>query len=164
MTTSLLCFAPPKSCFLGRRCEFTKCKFLVLTLILLTWRIWWAPNNASKWQMEFNLAFKGIICCHVIWKGCPVIETFRREFCGILVARAVGAPYFLCQIAGQRRWTLKERVNLSIQRLFAADMTDGMNRLLLTQDRYPDLTSGTWGCFNLLAPELFFLNFSTSYI
>jgi hypothetical protein len=31
-----------------------------LTLILLTWRIWWAPNNASKWQMEFNLAFKGL--------------------------------------------------------------------------------------------------------
>jgi hypothetical protein len=28
-----------------------------LTLILLTWRIWRAPNNASKWQMGFNLAF-----------------------------------------------------------------------------------------------------------
>ena len=27
------------------------------TLILLTWRIWWAPNNASRWQMEFNSAF-----------------------------------------------------------------------------------------------------------
>ena len=32
-----------------------------LTLILLTWRIWWAPNNASKWQMRFNLAFKGLM-------------------------------------------------------------------------------------------------------
>jgi hypothetical protein len=31
-----------------------------LTLILLTWGIWWAPNNASRWQMEFNLAFKGL--------------------------------------------------------------------------------------------------------
>jgi hypothetical protein len=31
-----------------------------LTLILLTWSIWWA-NNASKWQMGFNLAFKGSI-------------------------------------------------------------------------------------------------------
>ena len=29
-----------------------------LTLILLTWRIGWALNNASKWQMGFNLAFK----------------------------------------------------------------------------------------------------------
>jgi len=27
---------------------------IVLTLILLTWRIWRAPNNASKWQMGFN--------------------------------------------------------------------------------------------------------------
>jgi hypothetical protein len=25
-----------------------------LTLIFLTWRIWWTPNNASKWQMGFN--------------------------------------------------------------------------------------------------------------
>jgi hypothetical protein len=30
-------------------------------LILLMWRIWWAPNNASKWQMGFNSAFKGLI-------------------------------------------------------------------------------------------------------
>jgi len=29
-----------------------------LTLILLTWSIWWASNNASKWQMGFKLAFK----------------------------------------------------------------------------------------------------------
>jgi len=28
-----------------------------LTLILLTWRIWWAPNNASKWQRGFNSTF-----------------------------------------------------------------------------------------------------------
>jgi len=36
-----------------------------LTLILLMWRIWWAANNASKWQMGFNSAFKGLIwtCC-----------------------------------------------------------------------------------------------------
>jgi len=30
-----------------------------LALIVLMWRIWWAPNNASKWQMGFNSAFKG---------------------------------------------------------------------------------------------------------
>jgi len=28
-----------------------------LTLILLTWRIWWASNNASRWQMGLNWAF-----------------------------------------------------------------------------------------------------------
>jgi hypothetical protein len=33
---------------------------IILTLILLTWRIWWAPNNASKWQMGFNSAFNGL--------------------------------------------------------------------------------------------------------
>jgi hypothetical protein len=31
------------------------CLLRLLTLILLTWRIWRAPNNASKWQMGFNL-------------------------------------------------------------------------------------------------------------
>jgi hypothetical protein len=31
-----------------------------LTLNLLMWRIWWAPNNASRWKMGFNSAFKGL--------------------------------------------------------------------------------------------------------
>ena len=29
-----------------------------LTLNSLTWKIWRAPNNASRWQMGFNSAFK----------------------------------------------------------------------------------------------------------
>jgi len=33
---------------------------LLLTLILLTRRKWWAPNNARKQQMGFNSAFKGL--------------------------------------------------------------------------------------------------------
>jgi len=39
---------------------FTQIPFVFkwLTLILLMCRIWWAPNNASKWQMGFNSAFK----------------------------------------------------------------------------------------------------------
>jgi hypothetical protein len=32
-----------------------------LTLILLVWKIGWAPNNASKWQMGFNSMFKRLI-------------------------------------------------------------------------------------------------------
>jgi len=35
--------------------------YFELTLILLTWRIWCAPNNASKWQMGFNWVFKGLM-------------------------------------------------------------------------------------------------------
>jgi len=49
------------------RC-FTNCFTLLnhvrpwieLTLILLTWKIWWASNNASKWHMGFNSVFKGL--------------------------------------------------------------------------------------------------------
>ena len=33
----------------------------VLTLNPLTWKIWWAPNNASRWQMGFNSAFKRLM-------------------------------------------------------------------------------------------------------
>ena len=31
-----------------------------LTFILLTWRKWLAPNNASREQMGFNSGFKGL--------------------------------------------------------------------------------------------------------
>jgi uncharacterized membrane protein len=37
---------------------------IALTLILLMWRIWLAANNASKWQMGFNSAFKLLILKH----------------------------------------------------------------------------------------------------
>ena len=42
-----------------------------LTLSLLTWRIWWAPNNASRWQMGFNSAFNPLKAklnpiCHLL--------------------------------------------------------------------------------------------------
>ena len=55
-----------------------------LTLILLTWRIWWAPNNASRWQMGFNSAFKGLMCyhallvklCSAMWPIAPLL-TYR---------------------------------------------------------------------------------------
>jgi len=34
--------------------------YFVLTLILLMWRLWWAPNNASRWRMGFKSEFKGL--------------------------------------------------------------------------------------------------------
>ena len=40
--------------------NFPKERSSHLILILITWRIWWAPNNASRWQMGFNSAFKGL--------------------------------------------------------------------------------------------------------
>jgi len=43
-----------------------------LTLIRLTWRIWWAPNTASKWQMGFNSAFKGLTSWEPVGHSRPV--------------------------------------------------------------------------------------------
>ena len=42
--------------------------FRSLTFTLLTWRIWWAPNNTSSWQSGFNLVFKGLNFCYFYLK------------------------------------------------------------------------------------------------
>jgi len=42
------------------RCRWRMFLSRPLTLILLVWRIWWGPNNGSKWQTGFNSAFKGL--------------------------------------------------------------------------------------------------------
>ena len=40
---------------------FLQITIITLTLILLTWTIWRAPTNASKWRMGFNSTFKGLM-------------------------------------------------------------------------------------------------------
>jgi len=70
--------------------------FNSLTLTLLTWRIWWAPNNASKWQMGFNLAFEGLsgigtrtldmgelleFCCHFCTLGGLLSLARHWQYC-----------------------------------------------------------------------------------
>jgi hypothetical protein len=49
-----------------------------LTLILLTWRIWWAPNNASSWQMGFNSVFKGLSVFHY-FKCHTKVTTYKEN-------------------------------------------------------------------------------------
>jgi hypothetical protein len=58
--------------------NFSSWRSETLILILLTWRIWWAPNNASKWQMGFSSAFRGLKSIikfgfqhsHIFWLVC----------------------------------------------------------------------------------------------
>ena len=75
-------------CFLGNRSspviygsgglKMTTQFQLVLRIILnpLTWKIWWAPNNASRWQMGFNLTFKGLIMVGYVYSF-PIIPSWR---------------------------------------------------------------------------------------
>ena len=46
-----------------------------LTLILLTWTIWRAPSNDSKWRMGFNSAFKGL----KIWEFYLILNYRGKE-------------------------------------------------------------------------------------
>jgi len=53
----------------GSDSKFTG-RIISLALIPLTWRIWRVPNSASKWQMRFNSAFKGLKrYMHWFWYG-----------------------------------------------------------------------------------------------
>jgi hypothetical protein len=53
------------SCFMPSPCH--PFLFIALTLILLKWKIWWASNNASRWQMGFNSEFKCSV--HWVWRS-----------------------------------------------------------------------------------------------
>ena len=45
----------------SKNSNLTNTRFLrPLTLTPLTWKIWWAPNNTSKWQIRFNSEFRGL--------------------------------------------------------------------------------------------------------
>ena len=46
-----------------------------LTVILLTWRIWTAPNKASRWHIGFNWAFEDLI----LHKVCSTITFFNKN-------------------------------------------------------------------------------------
>ena len=66
-----------------------------LTLILLTWRIWWAPNNASRWQMGFNLAFKGLSRIGTMYWRKKSTDVFRMR-CGLCckIVASSNCPYY----------------------------------------------------------------------
>jgi len=85
-----------------------------LTLILLTWRKWCAPNNASKQQMGFNSAFKGLTNRLVL----NDISDFRRKVDGIYVLLGYCAAY-----GGNSLPTFRD--NLSVPSLRARNLKMG---------------------------------------
>jgi hypothetical protein len=55
-----------------------------LTLILLTWRKWWS-NNASKYQIGFNSAFKGLNTtydCNTFRRNQYCVHFLKPQSCG----------------------------------------------------------------------------------
>ena len=60
--------------------HFQRGQWTILTFILLTWRIWWAPNNVSKWQMGFNSAFKGLrLLSYQTWRHIAIDSFTSRS-------------------------------------------------------------------------------------
>ena len=87
----------------------TRCN-MELTITLLTWRIWRAPNNASRWEVGFNLAFK------VLNSGLPYksriqegIFFFSRKL-DLNLSKKKLVKYFTWNVAlyGAENWTLWE--------------------------------------------------------
>ena len=67
------------------------CLNVMLTLILLTWNIGWAPHNASKWQVGFNSAFKGLTYTYIDGLVRNTDEVLlEQNFCTLFM----GAPGF----------------------------------------------------------------------
>jgi hypothetical protein len=62
-----------------------------LTLNPLTWKIRWAPNNARRWQMGFNLAFKGLNSIKVAFFNIKCHDPFNSpsQFCQNLTTSVV---------------------------------------------------------------------------
>ena len=76
-----------------------------LTLILLTWSIGWAPNNAKKWQMGLNSAFKGLkihpdlpisIWVHFIYllQRIPMDRLLESRYGNVIGQRQIRGQYF----------------------------------------------------------------------
>jgi len=60
-----------------------------LTLILLTWRKWWA-NNASKYQMGFNSGLKGL---NILYPLDMAVWTEPRAICTAIHSNMKGRSY-----------------------------------------------------------------------
>ena len=81
---------------------------LYLTLTLLKWKIWWAPNNISRWQMGFNSAFK--------WLWSPLHE---QEFISELrVYACVWSSIWLFDSIKSFGYSLEHTLNRAENRLF----------------------------------------------
>jgi len=63
--------------FFQKNIKYSTLPISTLTLILLTWRIRWAPNNVSRWQMGFNLTFEGLISESPLTKRCEATHYYR---------------------------------------------------------------------------------------
>jgi len=84
------------SSFLNRR--FTLQSHTNLTLTLLMWRIWWAPNNASRWQIGFNLAFKGLIalCINHYILQCQFCNSVMPHYCTEVIYKSLNI--YVCKV------------------------------------------------------------------
>jgi hypothetical protein len=105
------------------------------------WKLRWAPNNASRWQMGFNLAFKGLIyIVHLVgyFHSCVTmygfmivkytIRSFRWRFNGI-------RPYLKGNVCSRYQDPLNYRTDLFNKDIF--------RKLMILRRRKSPLISAT---------------------
>ena len=81
--------------------DISRLKVNNLTLILLTWRKWWAPNNASKKQMEINSGFKGLKSVNWFesWNG-STPDIWQHGGISFLISNFRRVLYVVCFLLG----------------------------------------------------------------
>jgi hypothetical protein len=109
-----------------------------LTLNMLTWRIWWAPKNISKWQMGFNSAINPYLAnvenrvisniaeswqmgFNLAFKGLILASLFYRRACcyHIFLKPPTHALYFKIHFKTQALlWNIKMSVSAVLPYMF----------------------------------------------
>ena len=78
---------------MGFNSAFKALKF-PLTLIVLTWKIWCALNNVSKWQMKYNSTFNELYTSRTFFPNLQALAlTMKRANWGGNTFTELCAPY-----------------------------------------------------------------------
>ena len=122
-------------------------KFALLTLNPPTWKIRRAPNNASKWQMGFNSAFKGLRTriISVRFKQPEVFFKYLiRQFLALVYGAGITSGYIASNTWRWTNWGLEVAEN-SRRDLIPALLRHWRGRLRKTTRHFSQITFSRMG-------------------
>jgi hypothetical protein len=124
------------------------CTYSMFNPYPATWKIRWAPNNDSKWQMEFNSVFKGLndVSSVQCWGGLTLWQTW----CLSPLLFAISQALFRLQTFLELFWYLLLSSSSCCSETFIWLLAELLNSLSLPVT----LFSREAGCLHLPVTEL----------